>query len=115
MIGVRVARKLVLCALALGLVGTVGLATTTPEPLTANAFAQEQPTEAPVEIRDADSPVGEIIPRPNSGVAPQNPGDRGGALQFLILGLMLGFMAIAFFSVRRAMKKARAANPGIDS
>jgi len=114
MFGLRVARNLVVCSVALSLACTLAVVLwPVSTPFAASAAAQEEPTEAPVVVRDADSPVGEIIPRPNSGVAPQNPGDRGGAHQLLILGLMLTFMAIAFFSVRRSMKKARAANPGV--
>ena len=36
-----------------------------------------------------DDPGGHIIPRPNSGEAPHEAGDRGGALQLLILGLVV--------------------------
>lgn len=42
------------------------------------AMAQEAP----------DSPVGEIIPEPNSGAEPEEAGDRGGALQLGLLGLI---------------------------
>lgn len=35
-----------------------------------------------------ESPVGEIIPKPNSGKAPEDAGDRGGSLQVGLLGLI---------------------------
>ena len=35
-----------------------------------------------------DSPVGEIIPEPNSGAEPQEAGDRGGSLQLGLLALI---------------------------
>ena len=41
----------------------------------------------------ADDGAGGIIPKPNSGVAPQQPGDRGGWMQTLLFGLVLAGMA----------------------
>lgn len=35
-----------------------------------------------------ESPVGEIIPKPNSGEEPEESGDRGGSLQVGLLGLI---------------------------
>lgn len=72
------------------------------------AQAQES-DEAPVVVTEADQPAGGIIIRPNSGVAPDDPGDRGGALQLTLLALIVGFVGVAFFSVRRSSRKALAA------
>ena len=48
-----------------------------------------------------------IIPEPNSGEEPEDAGDRGGALQTVLFGLMLlGVVAIGFF-VYRESRKAR--------
>lgn len=69
----------------------------------------------PVEISDdVDQPVGGIIPKPNSGVAPDDAGDRGGALQLALLGLIVTFAAVAFFSVRRTSRKALAKRAASD-
>ncbi len=73
------------------------------------AAAQDDPTPAPVtieEVQDPDSPLGQIIPKPNSGTAPEDPGDRGGALQLTVLGLIVAFFAIAVLAVRRASRRA---------
>ena len=70
-----------------------------------------EPTTPPVEIdevNDVDSPLGEIIPKPNSGAPPENPGDRGGALQLTLLALVVTFFAFAVFSVRRQVRAAQA-------
>ena len=74
--------------------------------------AQEAPTTAPVQIEDVDSPLGDIIPKPNSGVAPADGGDRGGSLQLTLLALIGAFFAIAIFSVRRSILKARSTTLG---
>ena len=50
----------------------------------------DPPTTLPVA---ADDGAGGIIPKPNSGVAPQQPGDRGGWMQTLLFGLVLAGMA----------------------
>lgn len=76
----------------------------------AAAQAQEQvePTTGPVtveEVDQQDSPVGEIIPRPNSGADPQGPGDRGGSYQYLVLGLMAAFAVVAVASVVRQSRR----------
>ena len=51
---------------------------------------------------------GDIIPRPNSGVEPDDPGDRGGALQtVLFIGIVGGVVVMAAVLVRQS-RKARA-------
>lgn len=89
----------ILLALAL-LLGSLFLVTPT-------AVAQDT-DEGPVVVTEADQPAGGIIIRPNSGVAPDDPGDRGGALQLTLLGLIVGFVAVAFFSIRRSSRRALA-------
>lgn len=89
-----------LLAFALVLGSLVALAPT--------AAAQEN-DEGPVVVTEADQPAGGIIIQPNSGVAPDDPGDRGGALQLTLLALIVGFVGVAFFSIRRSSRKALAA------
>ncbi len=62
----------------------------------------------PVQLGEVDQPVGGIIPRPNSGATPAVSGDRGGAEQWLLLGLIVAFFAVATTSVVRAARKAQA-------
>jgi hypothetical protein len=57
----------------------------------------------------AQSPVPHMIPRPNSGVKPQDVGDRGGAAQIGILVAIVGGLALIAFLVIRESRKARAA------
>ena len=71
-------------------------------PVTAVA-AGETPstTEAP--------PPPDIIPEPNSGVEPSDPGDRGGALQVLVLALVVAAVAGAGALLVRQSRRAKAA------
>ncbi|MBG02031.1 MAG: hypothetical protein CL470_07155 [Acidimicrobiaceae bacterium] len=69
------------------------------------AASEEQPnTSKGVEIIKVDDGSG-IIPKPGSGVAPESPTDRGGALQLGLLGLLLLFPVVAIMSVRRQARK----------
>lgn len=77
--------------------------------LAAPVVGAQETEEEPVTITQADQPAGGIIIQPNSGVAPDDPGDRGGALQLTLLALILGFVGLAFFSIRRSSRKALAA------
>jgi hypothetical protein len=58
---------------------------------------------------DPDSPIGEIIPGPNSGARPERPGDRGGSLQLGLFTLLLIFMAVAAWRVAVSGRKGRKA------
>ena len=51
-----------------------------------------------------------IIPEPNTGVEPQDPGDRGGALQLAVLGLVVLAIGGAVFVVVRQSRGARGAS-----
>ena len=71
--------------------------------------APAQDDDAPVEITEAEEQQpGGIIPRPNSGAPPEDPGDRGGAYQWLLFGLIIVFIAVAVLSIRRSAKRAQA-------
>lgn len=59
---------------------------------------------------DPDSPIGEIIPGPNSGARPERPGDRGGSLQIGLFALLLTFMAVAAWRVAVSGRKGRQAH-----
>jgi hypothetical protein len=78
------------------------------------AALQGGPTPTPADLSEFDSPVGGIIPDPNSGSAPTDPGDRGGVLQLTLLALIVGFGAVAVFSVRRAGRAGRATKQSVE-
>lgn len=63
------------------------------------ALAQEDPRP--------DAPTQDIVPRPNSGEAPEEPGDRGGALQLLVAGLLVVAVGGAAAHLVRQSRRAR--------
>lgn len=68
---------------------------------------------AAVEGNDAPTtteppPAPNIIPEPGQGVAPQDPGDRGGALQTIVFLVIVGGTAVMAGAVWRSSRKARA-------
>lgn len=64
------------------------------------AVAQEQP--------GTGVPTQNIVPEPNSGAAPSEAGDRGGALQLLLPALIVLALAGGGTHVVRQSRRARA-------
>lgn len=68
-------------------------------PWVTSSVAQETPSTG--------APAPDIIPRPNSGTSPDDAGDRGGALQLVVLGaVVLGIGGAAAHLVRQARRSA---------
>lgn len=68
-------------------------------------------SSAGVHAQDTPTPVvtaPDIIPQPNSGQAPAEAGDRGGALQLLILGAVVVAVGGAATHLVRQSRRARA-------
>ncbi|MFL6206033.1 MAG: hypothetical protein ACJ739_11845 [Acidimicrobiales bacterium] len=72
----------------------------------APAGAQEPGTTTTTTL--AELPAPHIVPRPNSGEEPHDPGDRGGALQLTVLGLLVVALGGAVAMVVRQSRRARA-------
>lgn len=68
------------------------------------AAAQDAPSST------GEVPTQEIVPRPNSGEAPDEAGDRGGALQLGLLALVVLAVALATANLVRQSRRARAAH-----
>lgn len=74
---------------------------------TAGSTAASAQTDEPVSTT-APEPGGDIIPKPNSGAAPDDAGERGGALQtVLFVGVMGGIVVMGLLVVRQS-RRARA-------
>lgn len=83
--------------MALLLIST--LATATP------ALAQDPPSSS------GEVPTQEIVPKPNSGEAPDEAGDRGGALQLGLLALVVVAVGLAVANLVRQSRRARTGGP----
>lgn len=67
-------------AVILGIIAILGVVTT---------FMPEGPRkDTNVVLQEQGGAKPHIIPRPNDGKAPNDPGERGGALQYLLAGLL---------------------------
>jgi hypothetical protein len=73
------------------------------------APAQQDPTTTPTaEGENPDAPEQDIIPRPNSGTQPEDAGDRGGALQLVVLGaIVAGVSVVVALAVRESRRNRR--------
>lgn len=96
----RLALRLVAMVLT-ALVAVVGVAAPA-------AVAQDGDPEPTVAPSGEDLPLGDIIPRPNSGQAPDSPNDPGGWQQYLVFGLILAGLATIFGLAVRESRRARA-------
>ena len=91
-----------LCALAL--LALVALAP--------GAAAQQQPepdvgpTNDQFEA-DPQLPRGDILPRPNTGQAPETAGEPGGWQQYMVFGLIFAGLAVILLFIVRESRQAR--------
>lgn len=69
------------------------------------AQAQEHTSTSP--STTVGLPTQDIVPQPNSGAAPQEAGDRGGALQLGVLALVVVAISGATFALVRQSRRAR--------
>jgi hypothetical protein len=91
----RVRRLLVLTVFVLGML-------VAPPALAQSDDGRDEP------VTTTTAGGGDIIPRPNTGVEPEDPGDRGGALQsVLFVGIVGGIVLIGALVVRQS-RRARA-------
>jgi hypothetical protein len=69
-------------------------------------------TAEPVLAQDDEGvevPTQDIVPEPNSGRAPSEAGDRGGALQLLLLGAVVVTIGGVTWHLVRQSRRARGA------
>lgn len=57
---------------------------------------------------DSNVPTQDIVPKPNSGEAPEDAGDRGGALQLLLPVLLLAAIGGGAWHISRQARRAAA-------
>ncbi|CAN5697720.1 hypothetical protein BH24ACT3_BH24ACT3_11420 [soil metagenome] len=74
------------------------------------ASAQEQPPPSSSTTTVSDG--GGIIPEPNSGREPDQPGDRGGWAQLGLLAVMVGAVVLIAVLIIRSSRRARGGATG---
>lgn len=101
------------CVLSIGVIvavvmsGTAGVAGSDGSPGAAAAAVAAQAEPAPDDPGDAQGEPSspDIVPKPGTGEHPDDPGDRGGALQVVLFVAVLGgIAAIATLAVREARR-----------
>jgi hypothetical protein len=55
-----------------------------------------------------DVPTQDIVPEPGTGEEPEDPGDRGGGLQLMVLVLLVVAIGVVIAMVVRQSRRARA-------
>lgn len=77
------------------------------------APASAQPGATTTTLPTDNRSLGDIIPTPNSGSEPEDPGDRGGWLQvtlfFAILATIIGIAVAVWWQSKRARQRREAA------
>ena len=74
----------------------------------AQDVAPENDPDGDVSTEDQPVPGNDIIPEPDSGVAPEDAGDRGGALQVTVFAaILLGIATIVALAVRESRRARR--------
>jgi hypothetical protein len=72
------------------------------------AASAQEPSSGTTTTTLEGMPSQDIIPKPGEGEAPEEAGDRGGALQLAVLALVVGSIALAVTVVVRQSRRARA-------
>lgn len=69
------------------------------------------PATTPTTLRELPEGVGDIVQRPNSGVAPTSSNERGGWEQLMVFGLLFTAVGVvAAFAWRDMRRKKHRAN-----
>lgn len=104
------ARRPVARTLGVGLLAVLCATVLVATPATV-ATAQSDGTTSTVDAGDGPSPVGNIVPRPNSGQAPDSPNDPGGWQQYLVFALIFAGLGVIMALAVRESRRARSARP----
>ena len=84
---------------------TATAASATTVPPTATTGAATSSPAAATTIAEPDPGAFGALPRPNTGVKPQASGDRGGAAQLALLGILTAGLAIIGVVIARSTKQ----------
>ena len=79
-------------------------------PLASNATSPDTSTPAVYDLENEPSECIGFLPKPDCGKEPEDAGERGGSLQYLVFGIMITGLTIVGVSITRSVKKRRPTN-----
>ncbi len=87
-------------------------AKTSPLPKAENANSPTSPTSLPTTpgVYDLENEPAEclgFLPKPGCGKAPEDAGERGGALQYTVFAIMIAGLCVVGFGITRTVRKQK--------
>ena len=79
-------------------------------PPASNATSPDTSTPAVYDLENEPSECIGFLPKPGCGKEPEDAGERGGSLQYLVFGIMITGLTIVGVSITRSVKKRRPTN-----
>ena len=78
--------------------------------LATNTSSPDTSTPAVYDLENEPSECIGFLPKPGCGKEPEDAGERGGSLQYLVFAIMISGLTIVGFSITRSVKKRRPTN-----
>ena len=75
-----------------------------------NAPSPDTSTPAVYDLENEPSECIGFLPKPGCGKQPEDAGERGGALQYLVFAIMIAGLTIVGIAITRSVKKSRPTN-----
>ena len=79
-------------------------------PLASSATSPDTSTPAVYDLENEPSECIGFLPKPGCGKQPEDAGERGGALQYLVFAIMIAGLTIVGVAITRSVKKGRPKN-----
>ncbi len=79
-------------------------------PLATSATSPDTSTPAVYDLENEPSECIGFLPKPGCGKDPEDAGERGGALQYLVFAIMIIGLTVVGIGITRGVKKQRPTN-----
>ena len=93
----------VLCAIALLTIAVPGVSTASNTPV----GTTDTSVPAVYDLENVPSECIGFLPKPNCGKEPQDAGERGGALQYIVFGMMMLGLGVIAIGIVRSTKRQK--------